>query len=191
MFSGSYGNKKYDKMLADGYMGYAFDNASQIVVDSFLRVYFDNFEVMEQYLGLKQSNKENEIANQRIFIKNYITDKMLDACSDNVVSDNVLPFLDESPPDLIYNSTYGKLQRLGTDKLLFSVNRISKFIKSLGSGSKIFPAHIISMKDVIDFKPNNDEVIINSVMADGMNGFNLNVESKVYKNFKLNLLNGI
>ena len=77
MFSGSYGNKKYDKMLADGYMGYAFDNASQIVVDSFLRVYFDNFEVMEQYLGLKQSNKENEIANQRIFIKNYITDKCL------------------------------------------------------------------------------------------------------------------
>ena len=48
---------------------------------------------MEQYLGSKQSNKENEIANQKILLpKNYITDKMLDACSDNVVSDNVLPF---------------------------------------------------------------------------------------------------
>ncbi|MBK9687480.1 MAG: hypothetical protein IPO65_06840 [Saprospiraceae bacterium] len=191
MFSGTAGYKPYNKMLEDGYLGYAFDNASQIVVDSFLKTYFDNFEVMQKYLGLNQANRDNELLNHRIFIKNYITDRMLDAVRDNVVSDNVLPFLDETPPNLIYSSTYGKIQRLGSDKLLFSINRLSKFLKSLGSGSKVFPAYIISMKDVIDFKPNNDGVIINAMKADGMHNFNMNIENKIYKNFKPNILNGI
>ncbi len=191
MFSNSSGYKQYDKMLQDGYLGYAFDNASQTIVDSFLNTYFENFEVMEKYLGAKQANKENILASQRIFMKNYITDKMLDACRDNVESDHVLNFLDETPPDLIYNSTYGKIQRLGIDKPLFSIKRLTKIMKSLGSGSKVFPAYIITMKDVIDFKPNNDGVIISSIMSDGMNSFNQNIEDKVYKNFKFNILNGM
>ncbi|MBL0084109.1 MAG: hypothetical protein IPP37_17530 [Saprospiraceae bacterium] len=61
----------------------------------------------------------------------------------------------------------------------------------MGSGSKVFPAYIISMKDVIDFKPNNDGVIINAMKADGMHNFNMNIENKIYKNFKPNILNGI
>jgi hypothetical protein len=191
MFINSSGYKQYDKMLQDGYLGYAFDNASQTIVDSFLNTYFENFEVMEKYLGAKQANKENNLASQRIFMKNYITDKMLDACRDNVESDHVLNFLDETPPDLIYNSTFGKIQRLGIDKPLFSIKRLTKIMKSLGSGSKVFPAYIITMKDVIDFKPNNDEVIISSIMSDGMNSFNQNIEGKVYKNFKFNILNGM
>ena len=43
MFSGSYGNKKVTRCWLMGTWVMHFDNASQIVVDSFLRVYFDNF----------------------------------------------------------------------------------------------------------------------------------------------------
>jgi len=190
MFESSVLAKEFDKVLEDGFLGYAFDAASQNLVDSFLRTYFADFKTMEKYLGTKLIDEG--INRSRVFIKNYITDKMLDAVKYNVKNENVLPFLAPVPPDLVYNSSFGSVINLySTGRKLFSIEKVSKIKKFLNTNKNMIPAHIITMKDVINYKPGHGEVMRNSIMADGMNNFNNNVAGTVYQNFKPNILQGL
>lgn len=193
MFGGASFHHYYDKMLEDGYLGYAFDGASQEVVDSFLRIYFNDYETMNKFINPTGHNSSLDIGmeNQRLFMKNYITDKMLDAVKYDVVNQNVLPFMENIPPDLIYNSSHSFNSYSLNNKLLFSLNKLAKVNKYLGSNTKIIPSHIITMKDVINYKPGVGEIIRNSFMTDGMNDFNNNIEGRVFNNFKPKILQGL
>ncbi|MCC6689181.1 MAG: hypothetical protein IT268_09060 [Saprospiraceae bacterium] len=192
-------SKPFPKKLADGYLGFAFDNASQTLVDDFLRTYFDNEMVMKQFLKLYPDDYLHDTPTGQgghVKLMNlFITQRMKDLTRwENVTKVGaVLPPLDYLPSELLYKGadfTGMDMGQLNIKKqILFSVSKNSRIKSYLGGHTKIIPAHIIGLNDIPNFKPGNGPVIFQAFMADMMQDFNNNILSKVAGAFNPMILN--
>ena len=189
VFPSGKGSPNFPMTLGDGFLGFAFDNKSQELVNQFLTTYYDP-EVLPK----------NEIESTTPYLKlmeEYITDKMFDATKWDLVSkqtNKILPALMYLPQDLSFGSNpnamnmdFSKL--LKQNELLFSIERVSRYHKKLGSKRKDFPYHILGMKDLLDGIGGNDPVVIFSHFADSIENFNNNIMNNVASGFKPQILN--
>lgn len=187
-------NRKYDKKLQDGVFGFAFDNKSQDLVNSFLRTYFNNQSLMSQYISHRDGTPMREDNPNLMFINNYITEKMLEATHWDAIKlhAEVLPPLQHLPANILdSNQSFMRSMLFGSKKLMFSIERQARVLSYEGSTSRVIPAHIISMKDVLSDFNNNGPIIIFSFMADMMTDFNTNVLPSVAAGFNPSFANNL
>jgi hypothetical protein len=184
----------FDQMLADGSLGFAFDNKSQALVDDFLRVYFADKGVMTKYLATINHGLDLK-GNVLKFANSYVTDQMLNATRwENVKQhEAVLQPLRNLPANLISDSDFPSYFIGGSwfkdPKKMFSIVRKQKIMEHTKSSSVIIPAHIITMKDIINGNNDINPVIIYSITSDMMNNFNSNVMNNVANGFNPAVIN--
>lgn len=202
VFEGNNFKDSFSKKLADGYLGFAFDKASQDLVDGFLRTYFDSPEVKFKWNSYSShaigANAQDENTNKGIIVNamnSYITAKMFDMTnwSDETKLGKILEPLNQLPTDLFYKSDFlSGIQfsmSYAKPEILFTIKRVSKVIEYEGNTSKIIPSSIINKKNILDNLPGNVPIILQSYLADAMQNFNNSIMSKVSQGFNPAFIN--
>lgn len=187
VFEKSNNNRLFEKKLNDGFLGHAFDNKSQQMVDDFLRTYCDDKSLLHQYDSWIKGYKINPMT---VFMNNYITEKMMDLVNwKNVTITPPLPPLRKLPANLSDRIASVDLDLFRDKTRLFGIERRARLLDRQGGKTHVIPAHIITMKDVITTGKVKDPVLTYSLMADAMNDFNNNVLPKVTGGFQPTIFN--
>ena len=191
----------FSKKLADGYLGFAFDNASQDLVDGFLRQYFDNEKLEMIWSTFKKEHDEiytyeSDKADILTSMNSYITGKMFDATkweNVNIVQGKVLQALALLPSDLIFNNDISSTlvfgETLTSRQKLFEIKKTSEVLSLVGSKSTLIPSLIINSKNWKDNMPGHGPIVMSSYLADVMNEFNSTIEGKIYSGFNPIIVN--
>jgi hypothetical protein len=183
-------------MLEDGALGFAFNNKSQELVDDFLRVYFAEKGVMTSYLNNVNHNLDLRY-NALKFTNSFVTDQMLNATKWEKVTKHRLPLqpLKNIPKDLsdetfLVNFVNSRDWLTGPIKL-FSIQRVQKVYNEIPKAPPFIPAHIITMKDLLNGGGINNPVVVFSITSDMMNNFNNSVLNNVANGFNPAVINNI
>jgi hypothetical protein len=118
-------DKKYEPKLQSGYLGFAFDNKSQGVIDSFLKTFIEN-----NTLKISGLNSLPPIVTD--LVSSYVLYKMADLCDWQMVEKkNILPFLNGYPASLNSQnnsnskSSSSRYQRMDINNFNVNVNQFT------------------------------------------------------------------
>lgn len=182
--------KEFEKKLEDGYLGFAFDKASQQTVNDFLSTYFGNQSLL--YNWTRSNDQIDKIVDT--YMNKYITYKMLDVVKwDNVnVVGELLEPLSNLPDQLFaHGFDYIDLNKtLGKGEPLFKLQRTSRVFNMVSDKGKVIPSQIIKFEDIPKGGlPGNGPIILQSYIADAMYDFNQNVLNNVVNGFNPAIIN--
>lgn len=188
---------QFDPKLEDGFLGFAFDNKSQELVNEFLSIYFDSKESKDKYTGIREDAMMGGQLGIQL-MNNYITEKMLESTRWNVLSidHSLLQPLEKLPTNIFYAGSNSILNSISSSAFikkqqLFSIEKLSR-VKSLeNEKTTIIPSHIINMKNLDKNLGGNGNIVFQARLADALNGFNNKVFNKVKNNFLPQFINDL